>query len=95
MPNEPNRTWYDDNPMVRLFCAVAKLSADDYRKAFRDMLNGKQLSNEQQRNFDESELFFRSETFSEMLELDGDYIMDQIVKEERKRKRGKSNAVCA
>ena len=79
------------DPYERLVTAIFVQAANDYRRLFRMKLNGEYLLPKEEQEFNETEQFFYENDFVDIINVDGEYIMNQIVKEEVQKKRENSN----
>ena len=71
----------------KLAVAIIEQAAKDYIKAYRALL--RHPTRENKRETERIEQFFRSQWFSCLSELDGDYFINRIQKmEKKKRKEG-------
>lgn len=78
-----------DESCENLINAIIKTAVDDYRRGFRKLLSGKQLTYGERRNMDESELFFNhSNMFDLYPNVTGEYLMNTIINQERELAKG-------
>ena len=78
---------YTDEGMDRLIEAITVQAANDFRSVFRKKLRGKYISEIQQRHFDEAEGYFESPVYEGFYDIDGEYIINKIMEEEREKHR--------
>ena len=77
-----------DEGLEMIIEAGIKIFSDDFRRLFRMLLNGEKLGPHERKLYDETELFFYySNWFDIYKNVDGEYIMNRIVEEERAKRR--------
>ena len=77
---------YELSPFEELRMAVIKQAAFDYKEMFNRLLYGFPMETKHWEIFDECEAFFYSNQFDDLVDIDGEYIMNRIATEARKKK---------
>ena len=84
-----DKNFIRSDAVEKLIQAIVVRAANDYRDIFRRRLYGKPISKNLENEFDELEGFFESKWFSFLTNMDGDYIIEKLHQDERRKKRQK------
>jgi len=77
------------NPYEELANAVIVQACEDYKRAYACYLRNPDSAERTMQQLEELELFFRSDWYKTLTELDGEYLMHRLQEEVRAQQRAK------